>query len=220
MAEEVVFDDFQPKEIKPTKYLEIRDIVIAWLAISVCFALVLGGFNLIAGFRSKFIFNWNNLPLYLIISLIVTGTSFILHELAHKYSAIYIGAKAKFVMWKNSLLLSIGFSAIVGFVFVAPGAVYIFGRRLTIKEDGLTSLAGPAINILMGFLFILAFIFLGSPQAGLTSLIISYGIFINFWIALFNLLPIGPLDGRKIFVWNPFVWVISTAIPVLFLFVF
>ncbi len=220
MAEEVVFEDFQPKEIKFKKYLELRDITIAWLAISICFALVLGGFNVIAGIKIKFLFAWAKLPLYLIISLIVTGTSFILHELAHKYSAIYIGAKAKFVMWRNSLILSVAFSAIVGFVFVAPGAVYIYGKRLTIKEDGLTSLAGPAINIIMGFIFIIIFILLGSPQTGLASLIISYGIFINFWIALFNLLPIGPLDGRKIFTWNPAIWVIATAIPVLFLFIF
>jgi len=220
MAEEVAFEDFNTKEIKPKKYNEVRDITIAWLAISICFALVLGGFNVVAGFKTKFVFTWAKLPLYLIISLVVTGTSFILHELAHKYSAIYIGAKAQFIMWKNSLLLSIAFSAVIGFVFVAPGAVYIYGKQLTKREDGITSLAGPALNILMGFLFIIAFLILGSPQIGLASLIISYGIFINFWIALFNLIPIGPLDGRKIFVWNPFIWVIATLIPILFIFVF
>lgn len=220
MAEEVVFEDFKEKEIKPRKYLELRDIIIAWLGISICFALVFGGYNVIAGFRNKFIFDFANIFHYILVSFIVTGTAFILHELAHKYSAIYIGAKAQFIVWKNSLLFSIALSAIVGFVFVAPGAVYIFGRRLTIKEDGLTSLAGPAANIIIAFLFMLIFFIIGSPQTGLIATIITYSIFANFWIALFNLLPIGPLDGRKIFTWNPVIWVIATIIPVLFIFVF
>ena len=220
MAEEVVFEDFKAKDIKSKKYLELRDIVIAWLGISICFALVFGGYNVLNGFRNKFIFDFANIFHYILVSLIVTGTAFILHELAHKYSAIYIGAKAQFIVWKNSLLFSIALAAIVGFVFVAPGAVYIFGKRLSIKEDGLTSLAGPAMNIIMAFLFMIIFIIIGSPQTGLLTTIITYSIFANFWIALFNLIPIGPLDGKKIFTWNPAVWVIATAIPVLFLFVF
>jgi len=220
MAEEVVFEDFKPKEIKLKRYLEVRDLIIAWFGISICFALVFGGYNLLDGFKTKFVYDFINSFHYLLVSLIVTGTAFILHELAHKYSAIYIGAKAKFIMWKNSLLFSIALSAIVGFVFVAPGAVYIFGKRLSVKEDGLTSLAGPAMNIILAFLFMIIFIIIGSPQTGLLTTIITYSIFANFWIALFNLIPIGPLDGRKIFTWNPAAWVIITAIPILFLFVF
>jgi Zn-dependent protease len=187
------------------KKREIKDIIIAWLAISICFTIVLGSFDLIS-IISKKTEPIANLWLYLVISLIVTGTSFICHELAHKFAGIYYGAKAQFVLWPSTLLLSIGFALLVGFVFVAPGAVYIYDKQLTRKQNGLTSLAGPAINILMGLLFIIAFLILGSPHTGLASLITSYGIYINFWIAMFNLLPIGPLDGRKIFQWNPFIW--------------
>jgi Zn-dependent protease len=62
-------------------------------------------------------------------------------------------------------------------------------------------------------------IFLGLGALGLPQLIVAYGMFINFWIAGFNLLPFGPLDGKKIFLWNPVIWVITMAIPVLFIFV-
>jgi len=213
MAEEVVFEEITP-QAKIKKHNEVRDIIIAWIAISICFTLVIGGFNVLDGAYSKWIFNWDKLWTYLLISLFATGTAFILHELAHKYSAIYLGAKASFVMWKNSLLLSIGFAAIVGFVFVAPGAVYIFGKRLSVKEDGLTSLAGPATNIILAILFILVYFILGSPKTGIIAPILGFGIIVNFWIAFFNLLPIGPLDGKKIFIWNPFIWTICTIISI------
>jgi len=38
---------------------------------------------------------------------------------------------------------------------------------------------------------------------GLISSIGEFGVFINLWLALFNFLPIGPLDGKKIFHWKP-----------------
>jgi len=178
---------------------EIKDITIAWLAISICFTIVLGGFDIISIFTKK-AEQLSNIWLYLLISLIVTGTSFICHELAHKFSGIYYGAKAQFILWPGTLLFSIGFALLVGFVFVAPGAVYIYGKQLTRKQNGLTSLAGPAINIIMGLLFFVA------GLLGASTLVVTYGIYINFWIAMFNLLPIGPLDGKKIFQWNPIIW--------------
>ena len=213
MAEEVVFEDITPGT-KIKKHNEVRDIIIAWIAISICFTLVIGGFNVFDGAAAHWAFNWNKLGLYMLISLFATGTAFILHELAHKYSAIHLGAKASFVMWKNSLLMSIGFAALVGFVFVAPGAVYIFGKRLSVKEDGLTSLAGPATNITLAILFILIYLILGSPSTGIIAPILGFGIIVNFWIAFFNLLPIGPLDGKKIFIWNPFIWTICIIVSI------
>jgi Zn-dependent protease len=30
---------------------------------------------------------------------------------------------------------------------------------------------------------------------------------VNIWLGLFNLLPIPPLDGSKIFAWNFIVWI-------------
>jgi len=210
MEEEYKFEDYT-ETYKIKKYSETIDIVIAWLVISLCFTIVLSGYHLFSQRLESF--SIINFLLFLGISLIVTGTSFILHELAHKFTAIKFGAKAKFVKWKNSLIFSIILSFLVGFVFVAPGAVYIYGKRLSVREEGLTSLAGPALNILMGFLFI------GLGFLGLPGLVVSYGIFINFWIALFNLLPIGPLDGKSIFLWNPFIWVIAIIIPILFIFV-
>lgn len=195
---------------KPKKRSETKDIVIAWLGISICFALVLGEYHL---FRIKNLVNFNiyTFIMFLVISLIITGTAFILHELAHKYSAIYYGAKARFIKWNRSLVFSIIFAFITGFVFVAPGAVYVFGKRLSTKENGVVSVAGPVTNILLGFIFIILF-YLIAPKSLWMVTLLKLGVLINFWIAFFNLLPIGPLDGKAIIKWNPVVWVLLIAI--------
>ncbi len=209
MSEENNFENMDI-HVKPKKVCETKDIIIAWLGISLCFALVLGGYNL---FRLKNLANFSIIDflILLFVSLIVTGTAFILHELAHKYSAIYYGAKAKFVKWNMPLVFAIFFAFLVGFVFVAPGAVYVFGKRLSTKENGIVSVAGPVTNILLAGVFFLLYVLI-KTESTIVLMIFTLGILINLWIAFFNLLPIGPLDGKAIFVWNPFIWVLLMVI--------
>lgn len=203
------FGEFQT-HTKPKKISETKDIIIAWLGISLCFTLVLGGYSLVR-FKNFSNFSIIAFLMFLVVSLVVTGTAFILHELAHKYSAIYFGAKAQFVKWNMPLIFAIVLAFIVGFVFVAPGAVYVFGKKLTRKEDGIVSVSGPVTNIILAGIFYLLFNIIKTNNT-LVLMILGLGILINLWIAFFNLLPIGPLDGKAIFLWNPFVWVILMII--------
>ncbi|HOZ36132.1 MAG TPA: hypothetical protein PLK55_04080 [archaeon] len=195
------------------KNSEIYDLLIAWLAISLCFTIVLGNYSLLDYLTTKqFNFTWADFFTKFGLSLIITSTSFIFHELAHKYMGIHLGAHGRFIMWPVFLIAGVALAGLLGVVFVAPGAVYIFGKQHNIKEDGIISLAGPATNLIMALLFFIAALF-GAP-----ILIVSYGLFINVWIAFFNLIPFGPLDGAKIIRWNPLVWGILIAIPLVFLF--
>lgn len=197
---------------KPKKRNELKDIVIAWLGISLCFALVLGGYNL---FRINNLTNFSitDFLMFLIVSLIVTGTAFILHELAHKYTAIYYGAKAQFIKWNKPLFFAIAISFLFGFVFVAPGAVYVFGKKLTRKENGIVSVVGPISNIILAIIFFILLLII-KTESTIVLMIFSLGILINLWISFFNLLPIGPLDGRAIFIWNPFIWTLLMIISI------
>lgn len=199
--------------IKIKKKSEIYDLFVAWLAISLCFTIVLGNYSLLDYIITKqYNFTWATFFKQFGLSLIITATSFIVHELAHKYMAIHLGANGRFIMWPVFLVAGVILAGLLGVVFLAPGAVYIFGKQHSIKDDGLISLAGPATNLIMAFLFFIAALF-GAP-----AIIVSYGLLINLWIALFNLIPIGPLDGSKIIRWNPIVWGIMFAIPILILF--
>jgi Zn-dependent protease len=60
----------------------------------------------------------------------------------------------------------------------------------------LVSLAGPASNIVLAFVAGILY-FLVGPQSGL-SRFIGYLLIIDVYLALFNLLPIPPLDGSNI----------------------
>jgi len=89
------------------------------------------------------------------------------------------------------------------FKFIAPGAVMV---GLSDKNRfGRVALIGPMTNLIMGFGFLMAsYMF---PY----SVYLYVGASFNAWIAMFNLLPFGVLDGQKIFDWNKVVWVCTMA---------
>ena len=187
---------------------EIIEIAGSWLVISVAFGWVLRQNFSETPFPGNFY-------LALLVALVAVGTGFILHELAHKYSAIHFGARAAFFAWPMGLLLALGLSFGLGFVFAAPGAVYIFKNDLTKRENGIISAVGPITNIILGILFWALGLFVFNT--GLAGTILTMAGFINFFLALFNLIPIGPLDGKKVFDWNKLVWAVL-FVPLLLLF--
>ncbi len=150
-----------------------------------------------------------SLLLFVIIFSFTIGIGFVLHELAHKAIAIHYGAKARFVMWPQGLLFML-LTSLFGFIFAAPGAVYIYARSITAKQNGIISIAGPLTNILLSFAFFLFWNFSNSYTFGFNYLyglnIWLFGAYINALLGAFNMIPLGPLDGTKVFRWNKFVW--------------
>ncbi len=144
------------------------------------------------------------------VSAVVSITGFLLHELAHKFVAQRYGAWAEFRMYPTGLFMALIVS-FLGFLFAAPGAVYISGR-INRKQNGIISLAGPATNIAFGSLFIALWLIF--PDAGIWSLAFNLIGRLSLLLALFNLLPFGPLDGKKVWAWNPTYWVLSMVIVV------
>jgi Zn-dependent protease len=137
--------------------------------------------------------------------LLIFISAFLVHELAHKFLAQSYGSWAEFRTDLYGIMVT-AISAIpfIPFKFIAPGAVMIgLSDR---SRFGRVALIGPLTNIVMGFSFILAtYIF---PN----YLYLYSGASFNGWIALFNLLPFGVLDGQKIFDWNKIVWGITIAL--------
>jgi len=79
------------------------------------------------------------------VILVTVGSGFILHELAHKYVATRYGAYARYQAWVLGLLFAVILAVTVGFVFAAPGAVYIYGHNLPRDKNGKIALAGPQL---------------------------------------------------------------------------
>jgi Zn-dependent protease len=184
---------------------EWRDLAIAWFAITLAFTLIfLGGGTSVPGFILVFG-----------ISSVTVGVGFILHELAHKFTAIHYGYWAEFRKDNLMLLVAVAMAALAGFVFAAPGATVIYGSNLTRRENGWISASGAITNLLLAIPFV-ALAFLGG---GLLSVIGVMGWKVNAMLASFNMLPVGPLDGRKVLAWSPwaFLLLIGVAFGVLVL---
>ena len=146
-----------------------------------------------------------------IAGFVATATGFILHEMGHKFVAIRRGYLAHFRLWIWGLVLTISIVTISGggLVFGAPGAVYISpsaagfygydpsrGSSDQEEDNMIISAAGPGIN----FAFAIGFLaLLFSVPSGFLHTVAIFGLFLNVELGSFNMLPVPPLDGSKIF---------------------
>ena len=183
---------------------EVRDLIIAFFVISLCFAMVNGG-------RDS-----NAILSILPIVMVGVGTGFILHELGHKFVSMKYGYWAEFKLWPQGLIFAL-VTSFFGFVFAAPGAVYTYADYMNPEINGKISIAGPIVNIILAlvFLFIATAIYptaIYNENSALIFIISSVGYSINSFLAVFNLLPIGNLDGSKVLDWNFGIWGITILI--------
>ena len=185
-----------------TSETEIKDLIKAWIAISIAFAFVMKG-SVGLSFYQVFI-----------VAAITVGTGFLLHELGHKIIAQKYGCFAEFRSFDQMLILALIMSYFMGIVFAAPGAVMISGP-VGIRRNGKISAAGPSVNLVLALMFLSILMI---PPTGIIKAIAFYGFFINSWLALFNLMPIGNFDGAKVLRWNKTVYAIMVAVAFGFLF--
>jgi Zn-dependent protease len=188
--------------------IEVRDVTVAYLGLGLAFFIALTGITHVLALSPSNFFRAVDpqlLPIspaeILVISLVAVGPGFVLHEMSHKFAARRYGHWAEFRMWPLGLLLAL-VTSIFGLIFAAPGATYISGLGITREQNGKISIAGPLTNVAVALVFSPFFVF----GSGFWAWLGYFGVYINVFLAMFNMLPIMPLDGAKVFAWNKLGW--------------
>ena len=78
-----------------------------------------------------------------------------------------------------------------------------------LEDMGKVSIAGPSVNM-----FLSAVLFGGALFPSQFSEILLLAAFLNGFMAVFNLVPFGVLDGFKIFNWNRKIWVVMFVVSI------
>ncbi len=154
-----------------------------------------------------------------IISIVILIFSIIIHEIAHGFMADKLGDPTarlqgrltlnpiKHIDPVGSIIVPL-ITSLSGFTFGWAKPVEYNPYNLKNKRQGefLIALAGPMSNILLAAIFGLIIRFASAGATTVTPFIeiCSYIVIINLVLAIFNLIPLPPLDGSKLlFAWLP-----------------
>lgn len=185
-----------PKEVK---HIAVAAALIVAIGFSIgLYGRYFGGFN--------FTWTWTLMAAF---AALMTG-SVLIHEMAHKITAQKHGLWAEFRLTTWGVVLTF-VSVFLPFRMIAPGAMMISGSPNG-DEIVKISIAGPATNLLLsGGIIGVALALSPNPLVAQTPLaaMLFFAAYINAFLATFNLIPFGILDGYKIFSFNKKVWLLS-----------
>lgn len=149
-----------------------------------------------------------------ILYLPILFFSVIAHEFAHGYAALRCGDDTAYLLGRlnfNPLKhIDIMGTLVVPFIlymlnapmfgWAKPVPVNYYRLRGGKRDIALVSLAGPLTNICLMLIaaLLLKIFIIAAPTAVIVMKVLLYTIMINLVLAVFNLVPIPPLDGSKI----------------------
>ncbi len=148
----------------------------------------------------------------IIFIIVILIMSVVIHEVSHGYVADLLGDQTaryagrltlnpiKHLDWFGSIVLPGLLALLGGFVigWAKPVPYNPYNLRAGRWGPAYVALAGPASNFLIVLVFSLILRLLASSLPASAAALISLIILINLILALFNLIPVPPLDGSKI----------------------
>lgn len=157
------------------------------------------------------------------VSLLPLLFGVICHEVAHGYMASRLGDPTAKMLGRLTLNPAAHLDTMGALFFLLTALVgpFTIGWAKPVpvnpryfkrpsRDMAKVALAGPVVNMILGFAFAFAFFaFLAisrhvlsepGPVFSFWTRTLQYGVYINFTLAWFNILPIPPLDGSKILI--------------------
>jgi Zn-dependent protease len=186
--------------------IEVRDILISMVVLAAAFTILYRSGSILDYFAYHFGEDMKYVGLFAMCFGLVIF-SFLLHELGHKFTAQRAGLYSEYRMYPIGLFIRL-LTSLIGFLFAMPGAVNIAGQ-MDQKTYAKISLAGPVVNIILAAVGIVGALALDGKSLVVPFLMLGS---LNSILALFNMLPIPPLDGSKIVGWNLPVYIVVIAI--------
>ena len=149
--------------------------------------------------------------LTLIVSIIILVMSVVIHELSHGYTAELLGDPTPRLQGRltlnplkhldlfGSIIVPI-ITSLAGFTFGWAKPVQWNPYNVKNKRWGefMIAIAGPLANLSIAVVFGLIVRFAGASLPASFIQIVFYVIAINIVLAIFNLIPLPPLDGSKV----------------------
>lgn len=177
---------------------EINHLTLATLAFTMALAFMFSG-GILGALSDPSAF-----LVYGVLALITFTPGFLVHEIAHKIQARKYGCWAEFRASPSGLRFGVLLAAILGIVFMAPGAVMVAGNT-TREQFGKVALAGPVSNVVLWCIGLASAVAFGGG-GGIVDDVIYYWMWANGILGALNMLPFGPLDGKKIKTWSDVVF--------------
>lgn len=129
-------------------------------------------------------------------AVLIAAPAVVFHEAAHKIVALLFGLSATF----HASYYGLGLGVLLKFmnfgIFFIPGYVSIAGA--THLQSAVSAFAGPGLNLLLAVVAIIVLKYV-KGLTHRTQIILMITKKLNLFLFVFNMLPIPPFDGSKVF---------------------